>query len=265
VVLEEGFMPQGKSFNSVHFKATREVREQGMLDEEGYFTQEGRDHIADRCEAYLDAFPQVQQYAILRAAYASAYLGEEAQNDGAAWTLGKKTAEGRAPGVAQRTLEALREVGVIGDIVTTSEGIVLYQGPPAKDEPAYQTAQIRDVWYHTHRVQQSSTALSDTIPDYAAIDAKTQKTIKKETDKLADLGRFAGVQLGIETIADGTILVRSARNGEVMGKLYHLEEPLQDGDLIELKTSRGRQGILTTTYQKISNGEDDNVYDNLPA
>ncbi|MGH2538589.1 MAG: hypothetical protein ACRDHL_14460, partial [Candidatus Promineifilaceae bacterium] len=83
-------------------------------------------------EDYLAHFPPKQRRAMLRGALASAYKGETPAADTAAW-LAPTTDErdltrpgiGRSS-VASLTIEALREIGLLDDIIATREGLVVY-------------------------------------------------------------------------------------------------------------------------------------------
>lgn len=57
----------------------------------------------------------------------SVYQQEERGSDAAAWLGGERGESGkRQPGIAGVTVEALREAGLLGEIIPTKEGLVVY-------------------------------------------------------------------------------------------------------------------------------------------
>jgi len=83
-------------------------------------------------ENYLAHFPPERRGAILLGALASVYGKEEGGMDTAVWLAGGKgEADQPLPGmgptsIAHETIEALREIGVLNDILPTKEGLVVY-------------------------------------------------------------------------------------------------------------------------------------------
>jgi hypothetical protein len=83
-------------------------------------------------EDYLAHFPPGQRGAILLGALASVYRKEDGGSDTAVWLAGSKEETGQShPGIgpssiAHETIEALREIGLLDDIIATKEGIVVY-------------------------------------------------------------------------------------------------------------------------------------------
>lgn len=83
-------------------------------------------------EDYLAHFPPERRRAILRGALASVYGAEAPVADTAVWLAGAKGEQDStqpgigSPSVAALTIEALREIGLLGDIIPTKEGLVAY-------------------------------------------------------------------------------------------------------------------------------------------
>ena len=76
-------------------------------------------------EGYLARFPEAQHTAILRGAMVSAYMGETPTSDNAVWLMGEQRPDGsRAPGIAQKSIQALREVGALDEIGQTEYGLI---------------------------------------------------------------------------------------------------------------------------------------------
>ena len=70
-------------------------------------------------------------------------------SDAALWLPGPKTDDGQQLGIAQKTIAALREVGVLdelGDVqIDGRSGVMRYPGADVT-EPTYRTVGIRGVW-----------------------------------------------------------------------------------------------------------------------
>lgn len=77
-------------------------------------------------EDYLASYPPHRHTAILRGVLVSTYLGETATSDAAAWIPGEKSDTGRLPGIAQKSLDALREIGLLDEIAETAGGVLVY-------------------------------------------------------------------------------------------------------------------------------------------
>ena len=83
-------------------------------------------------EDYLAHFPPERRGAILLGALASVYGKEDGGMDTAVWLAqSKEGASQSQPGVGQfpiahETIEALREIGLLDDIILTREGLVIY-------------------------------------------------------------------------------------------------------------------------------------------
>jgi hypothetical protein len=85
----------------------------------------------DAAEDYLAHFLPEQRGAILLGALASVYGKEDGGSDTAVWLAGDKGRERPhldlgSPSIAHQTIEALREMGLLDDIITTKEGLVVY-------------------------------------------------------------------------------------------------------------------------------------------
>ncbi|MCC6602501.1 MAG: hypothetical protein IT327_04785 [Anaerolineae bacterium] len=76
-------------------------------------------------EDYLMHFPPEQLGTILLGALASVYGKEDSGMDTAVWLTGIKENTGM-DSVASRTIQALRSLGVLDDLVVTKEGLVIY-------------------------------------------------------------------------------------------------------------------------------------------
>ncbi len=93
-------------------------------------------------EDYLAHFPPARRRAILLGALGNVYGKEDGGMDTAVWlSAGKEEGDETRPGIgelsiAHHTIETLREIGLLDDIVVTKEGVVIY--------PAGTSAVVRD-------------------------------------------------------------------------------------------------------------------------
>jgi hypothetical protein len=76
-------------------------------------------------EDYLAHFPPERRGAILLGALASVYGKEEGGSDTAVWLVGNKEAAGNGS-IAHQTILALREIGVLDDLIVTEAGLIAY-------------------------------------------------------------------------------------------------------------------------------------------
>jgi hypothetical protein len=80
-------------------------------------------------EDYLAHFPPGQRGTILLGALASVYGKEDGGSDTAVWVAGNRGKGDQSQpqtSIAQQTIEALRQAGLLDDIIETKEGLVVY-------------------------------------------------------------------------------------------------------------------------------------------
>jgi hypothetical protein len=146
---EPDLIPIGAKLSSTYGATMkRKLRASGRLTAEDYETARAS------AEAFLADYPPEQQPGILRGAMVAAYLSDKPV-DTAIWLPGEKTDSGRAPGIAQMSLRALREIGVLDEVGVSGGQVLVYPGAVIR-EPAYQTIGINAVWFHWYRAWQLS-------------------------------------------------------------------------------------------------------------
>jgi hypothetical protein len=80
----------------------------------------------------LAHFPPARRGAILLGALASVYGKEDGGSDTAVWLAGSKAETSQSQlgigqsSIAHETIEALRGIGLLDDIIATREGLVVY-------------------------------------------------------------------------------------------------------------------------------------------
>ena len=207
------------------------------------------DHDSARqaVEGYLARFPEEGHTGILRGAMVSAYMGEEPSSDNAVWLMGEQRADGsRAPGIAQQSIRALREVGVLDEIGETSLGLIAYPGATVR-EPASQSASITGVWFNYHRVQEE--AAGRPIPGkYGDVPRPAQREAKARVAHLAKHD-FPGKRLRVAE--EGGKLVTYTEHGNLFGYLKGVEG-VRTGDVIELGLATTKDGSMRAQYRKLA-------------
>ena len=143
-------LQHGARFNQLYTSALPWTRSRGR-------TVGSYEAARQRSTAYLEQFPEHEQSAILRGALAHYYMGKHVGADGAAWQLGKMTDDGREPGIANLTLQALREIGLLDEVTDHPEhGILTYPGAKLL-EATMRLVTIVGVWFNwlrTYRIAQ---------------------------------------------------------------------------------------------------------------
>ncbi|MDQ7027045.1 MAG: hypothetical protein Q9P44_15990 [Anaerolineae bacterium] len=137
-------------------------------------TLEALESLKQPCEVELFADSQT---AILRGALAHYYIGVHVGADGAAWQLGGMTDNGREKGIANLTLQALREIGLLDEVSEHPEqGILTYPGAKVL-ATATQQVTIVGVWFNwlrTYRIAQGQ-PLPERMGDVSKADVQWAK------------------------------------------------------------------------------------------
>ncbi len=192
-------------------------------------------------EAFLSQWPADKQHCVLLGAAAYLYAqgpqiypepgrrNGEPVRDALIWQLGKKRAgegsgrfgkacaepaevlsAGREPGIAQAMLEALRQIGLLGEPVWTVAGAVLYY----RDEPCAKCAgvpvRISGVWFNWLRATRPDT------PESMSLVPKPERDQAKA--RIADFvqDKFRGMMLTTE-VTDNNRVVTRTPHGNLFG------------------------------------------------
>jgi hypothetical protein len=247
VALDHEALQLGAKFNETYARSLHEARQQyravltaNSTTEHDLFTEQKQhydtlvfDYVRQQTEAVLDTQPPERHPAILRGAMVSRELGIKRSSkgkpslydelgitsDAALWQRGR---------IAQTSLKALQEVGLLGEIVeeTNAHGqrLVRYPTPTqAAQQATYQPVKINQVWFNRHR--QQSAALGQTPPERQThVAPAVQKQRKQEIRFLAgrsqEQGGFLGQRLRVGERDFGgatTTLVWEDGQGQVFG------------------------------------------------
>lgn len=127
----------GREFRRVYGDVIRQA-----IDIDGEIDETILESARAVSETYLTGWPADRRHCVLIGAAAYAYaMGSqdgEPVRDGVLWQLGAKRHDtegcGREPGIAQQMIQALRQIGLLGEPVWTTRGPVLhYQDAPCQD------------------------------------------------------------------------------------------------------------------------------------
>jgi hypothetical protein len=209
----------GSGLNQTYARTIKQA-----LKARGRLTDEDFEQARIATERYLDQFPEEQQTGILRGAMVSAYMSETPESDAAIWLPGEKTDEGREPGIAHKSIEALREIGVLDEIAQTRDGLVAYPGASIQ-EPTYRTVGINGVWFNWYRAQ--CEAKCEPVPEKMGDVPKDKaKWAKQQVEKLA-ASEWRGLNLLVRE--EGERKVAYLTNGKILGVIARdSEKELRD-------------------------------------
>ncbi len=221
----------GGGLNQTYARALkRALRENGKLSDEDY------DRARIEAEAYLGRFPAEQQTAILRGAMVSAYMGDTPESDAAIWLPGEKTETGRLPGIANKSIQALREIGVLDEIAQTPDGLVSYPGAVIQ-EPTYQTIGINGVWFNWYR--QWAEANGEPMPEtMGEVPKDTAKWAKQQVETIYQDGSCA-----IEIRTEGERQAACTSDNQLLGFIAKDAEGIAEGPYT-LKYALAKDGNL---------------------
>lgn len=116
----------GASYLATYGRAVKEMKAKRPL---GVLTDADHDQLRKTAETFLSNYPEEQHTEILRGAMVSLYIKEERGSDRALWLQGEKTEQGVQPGIGHKSIQALREIGLLGEILPTKEGLITYHDP----------------------------------------------------------------------------------------------------------------------------------------
>lgn len=166
-------------------------------------------------DRFLQQWPEAKRpFVLLGAAaylYAQGPQNGEPVRDALVWQLGTQREEGgRKPGIAHQMLDALRQIGLLGEPVWTAAGAVLYYD----DAPAVRSAgvpvRLNGVWLNwlNSRNGRQYTRMSDVPP------AERDQAKARIADFVQD--RFRGMMLTTE-VTDNDRVVTRTPHGNLFG------------------------------------------------
>ncbi len=94
-------------------------------------TPEDFDSARQAAESYLAQHPPFRHPAILRGAMVNVYTGDKSASDAAVWVPGTKDTSKPRFSIAQKSLDALRDIGTLDEIDEVPEGMIVYPNASA--------------------------------------------------------------------------------------------------------------------------------------
>jgi hypothetical protein len=158
--------------------------------------------------------------------------------------MGEQCPDGkRASGIAQKSIQALREVGALDEIGETGYGLIAYPGATVR-QPAMRSAGITGVWFNWLRAQNAGNGrpLPERMQD---VPRPGQRMAKERIAHLAKT-QFPGMRLRVAQ--EGGRLVAFTERGNLFGYLKGTEG-VQPGDEIELGVSTTKDGNMRVQYK----------------
>lgn len=226
-VFEHGrdWLAVGKELRQAYSRVIRQAAgDDGDVDDPATSASDGTSPLSTSfdaarvaSEAFLNQWPADKRHCVLLGAaaylYAQGPQNGEPVRDALIWQLGKKRegeGNGREPGIAQLMLEALRQIGLLGEPMWTADGIALQ----FRDEPCAKCAgvpvRINGVWLNwlNSRNGQRYTRMSDVPP------AERDQAKARIADFVQD--GFRGMMLFTE-VTDANRVITRTPHGNLFG------------------------------------------------
>lgn len=179
----------GARLNQVYAQAIRKQRTEAQ--------SENRDMTNDDYErARLVAYSELEKTIpedrgrVLVGSIASVYMRDKPGNDGVAWLMGQRNENGlRDPGFAQMTIQEMRKIGVLSEIIEdpTGRGLIRYQVPNRDEIKPSRTIGINGIWRNVFEMMSQQNEL----PSYDEWDVSSRagksarkKLIRQAKDKV---------------------------------------------------------------------------------
>jgi hypothetical protein len=184
--------------------------------------------------------------AILRGAMVSALLS--GGSDAAVWQAGEKTEEGtRLPGIGHKSVEALREIGLLENIRESEMGLLregataVGDGTAVASDTNYAILHLKDVWFHHHR--QGAAQRGEQPPGSMADMDRAARQAARQTLGERAATDYRDLSLTIKEEGGKTYAYTAA--GERVGQVSpKTAAQVQDGQTVTLRYAVGRGGNL---------------------
>lgn len=198
------------------------------------WTDADHNRVRRYMQKFISQFPHNVQRAIMRGAMVSAYMNDSRTSDAAVWVPGNESPDGRESGIAEITIQALREICLIDGIKQSEDGVITYPSP--KREPIYQTSGIRDAWFSWYqaRAEQQGQPVPERPQD---LDKETRKKARKEFKRHAKT--YSGQEIKI--IREDKRLIAYTHDGQRLGAITN--DQLEEGPVL-IKGAFARSGDL---------------------
>ena len=212
------------------------------------WTSEDHDRVRDHMHQHLAHHHPDSRCAILRGAIASAYMNDTPMSDAAVWVPGTQTPDGRLPGVAETTLSALREIGLLNEIGQSEDGVIVYPSEIVS-RPTYQSIGIKNAWFGIYQQEARDAGLP--VPERPQdVDSETRKEARKQFKKTAP--NFSGQEVTVREEVNGRTkqkeLIAYIGDNVRLGVVSN-SSGLADGHSLHIKCSFARSSDLRVAYE----------------
>ena len=182
------------------------------------------DEARDVSEQFLTE-RRCQMGDVLRGAAVACYASGQsdgAVSDSVLWQLGRALESGgRQMGIAQRFIEALREIGLLGEPVWTTEGLQWHYATDTP-KPVGEVVTLNGVWFNWLRATNT-----EQVAEMALVPAERREQAKREVDRMARR-RLTGASLHMVAEDDQRLVGYTAR-GNCFGYVKRGQEHRLDG------------------------------------
>lgn len=211
------------------------------------WTAEDHDRVRDHMHKHLTHHHPDVHKAILRGAIASAYMNDTPTSDAAVWVPGTGAPDGRLPGVAETTLSALREIGLLNEIGESEDGVIVYPSAII-EEPIYQSVGIKNAWFGIYQQQAKDAGLP--VPERPQdVDSETRKAARQQFKQTAK--DFSGQEIVLREEENSRTgkkeLIAYIGNNVRLGEVSN-SSGLTNGQKINISCSFARSSDLRIAY-----------------
>lgn len=220
-------------------------REIGSKAEKEKWTDADMERVRIRMEErFLGQYPPDRHAAILRGAMVSVHMSDPPGSDAAVWLRGRQTENGRLPGIAEKTILALREIGLLNEISQSENGVITYPGAIVQ-EPTYQTTGIRNAWFTWYQNHAREEGLP--VPAHPKeMDKKQKKWAKKQLEEKAK-STLRGCEIEIRKEDDHLVAITSKEKRPI-GRIER-NSALEEGQIVTIQGVVARDGGLRLAFE----------------
>ena len=241
----ERLIRQNRVESELH-KRLQYKRQFALKEAKRQWNDADHERVREHMLRHLDRHHPNTHKAIVRGAMVSTYMNDKRGSDAAVWVPGTQTQDGRLPGIAETTIEALREIGLLNEIDETDDGVITY--PSAiNEEPNYQSLGIRNAWFGWYQDYAAKNNLP--VPrTYKDMDKATRKKARQLFKKAARDFRGQQIVIQQEILDTQEIkLIAVTKDGTRLGPISDQSQVVK-GQELKIKGSFARSGDLRIAY-----------------
>ncbi|MGB7341610.1 MAG: hypothetical protein WBC91_22125, partial [Phototrophicaceae bacterium] len=202
----------------------------------------------EKCEAYLAQYDEQDRHSILRSAWAHYYANKRKTGyDECVWQLGEAQEKGRAQGIAQAMIVALREVGILDEIILHNNRLVVYPGASTLAIPTQAPLQLVGVWFN-HLKAIAKTRCKPIPENMSDVKADFSAWAKAQIEQMA--GQLVGYRLQVAKIDERFVVY--TEEGDLFAYVAKEQiDGLSVGDILVIQYALSKQGNLQILYNQL--------------